>query len=120
MKFTRPVLVLATSALLALATFAPTRMFAQPAASGDTIEIRYADRRFTPLEIEVPAQQALTLKVINTSKERIEFESFRLNREKVVGPGETLVLHLPPLKAGSYDFFDDFHDNVPEGTIVAR
>jgi hypothetical protein len=29
-------------------------------------------------------------------------------------------VRLPALRAGSYDFFDDFHPDVPEGTIVAE
>ena len=59
----------------------------------------------------------LLLTVVNSSRERIEFESFKLNREKVVGPGETVTVHLPPLHAGTYDFFDDFHPDVPEGSF---
>jgi Cupredoxin-like domain len=59
-------------------------------------------------------------KVINASKEAIEFESFTLNREKVVTPGETIIVHLPALRPGSYDFYDDFHQDVPEGSIVAK
>ena len=84
------------------------------------VEIRFEHHRFSPEKVEVPAGVPLTLRVINTSNERIEFESFKLNREKVVAPGDTLVLHLPALRPGSYDFFDDFHADVPEGTIGAR
>ncbi|MGH7880856.1 MAG: cupredoxin domain-containing protein, partial [Candidatus Binataceae bacterium] len=49
-----------------------------------------------------------------------EFESFKLNREKAISPGETMIVHLPALSAGSYDFYDDFHQDVPEGSIVAK
>lgn len=85
-----------------------------------SVEIHYAARHFAPQKIEVPAGTSLTLRVVNDSRERIEFESFKLHREKVVEAGETLVLHFQPLKAGTYDFFDDFHEDVPEGQIVAR
>ena len=84
------------------------------------IEIHYAARHFAPEKIEVPAGKPLTLRVINDSQERIEFESFKLHREKVVEPGTTLVLHLPALKPGTYDFFDDFHEDVHDGQITAR
>ena len=28
-------------------------------------------------------------------------------------------MRLPALSAGSYDFYDDFHQDVPQGSIVA-
>lgn len=83
-------------------------------------EIRFVQHRFIPLKVEVPAGMPLAIRVVNASTERIEFESFKLNREKVVEPGKTVTVNLPPLKAGRYDFYDDFHADVPEGEIVAR
>ena len=92
------------------------------AASADdtVVELRFENRKFTPQTITVPANQPFRIKVTNASKEAIEFESFKLNREKVVGPGETIVVFLPALSPGSYDFYDDFHQDVPEGVIIAK
>ena len=98
---------------LAAATEAPNKPVT-------VVEIRFEHHRFSPEKVEVPAGAPLTLRVINASDERIEFESFKLNREKVVMPRETLVLQLPALRPGTYDFFDDFHADVPEGKIVAH
>lgn len=94
----------------------------QPAHAPDAapVQIRFEHHRFTPLSLTIRAGEPITLRVVNASKERIEFESFKLNREKVVGPGKVLVLRLPALRPGSYDFYDDFHDDVPQGTIVTR
>ena len=83
-------------------------------------EIHFENHRFTPQNLSVPAGQKLTIKVTNASNETIEFESFKLNREKVVTPGETITVHLPELSPGTYDFYDDFHQDVPQGTIVAK
>lgn len=83
-------------------------------------EIRFENHKFTPQTLNVPAGQKLTLKVTNASQETIEFESFKLNREKVVTPGETITVRLPELSPGSYDFYDDFHQDVPEGAIIAK
>ncbi len=83
-------------------------------------EIRFTEHRFSPQTLVVPAGQLLQVRVVNSSKERIEFESFDLNREKVIEPGESVTLRLPALRAGRYDFFDDFHDDVPEGVIIAK
>ncbi len=72
-----------------------------------------------PLTLTVPAGQPLIIRVVNASKETIEFESFKLNREKAISPGEKTTTHLPPLSPGSYDF-GHFHQDVPQGSIIAK
>jgi hypothetical protein len=89
-------------------------------AEGSALQLRFENHRFTPQTVDVPAGQPLVLKVTNASDETIEFESFKLNREVAMTPGETITVRLPALSAGSYDFYDDFHQDVPEGSIVAR
>jgi len=93
---------------------------ADPEMMGKTFEIRFESHHFSPQTLEVPANTPLQVRVVNSSRERIEFESFSLNREKVVEPGGSVTLKLPALRAGTYDFFDDFHQDVPEGAIVAK
>ena len=90
------------------------------ASAEDALEIHFENHKFTPQTLNVPSGQKLTIKVTNASQETIEFESFKLNREKVVTPGETITVHLPELNPGSYDFYDDFHQDVREGAIVAK
>lgn len=107
------------SALALFAAIGLTTAAARAASSG-AVELRFADHHFSPANLTVPAGEALTIKVVNASKETIEFESFRLNREKAIQPGETISVHLPALSAGSYDFYDDFHQDVPQGSIVAK
>jgi hypothetical protein len=97
-----------------------TSSLAAPTPKEPAFEIRFFEHHFSPQALVVPAGQALEIVVVNSSRERIEFESFKLNREKVVGPGESITVHLPALRAGSYDFFDDFHEDVPEGAIIAK
>jgi len=110
-RFLAPVLALCAVAGLATAT---------AHADNSAIELRYEGHRFSPANLTVPAGQAVTIRVVNASNETIEFESFRLNREKAVQPGETVAVRLPALSAGSYDFYDDFHQDVPQGSIVAK
>jgi plastocyanin len=90
-----------------------------PIAHADE-QIQFKDHHFTPATLAVTAGQAVTLKVVNASNETIEFESFKLNREKAVEPGQTITVKLPALSPGNYDFYDDFHQDVPQGNIVAR
>lgn len=47
----------------------------------------------------------------------MEFESFELNRERVVQPGQTVTVYLSGLAPGRYEFFDDFHQ-ARRGTLV--
>jgi len=108
--------------LLALVTGATVLALGANLACADdaTYEIRFQNHRFNPQNLAVTAGQPLIIKVVNSSNETIEFESFKLNREKAMSPGETISVHLPALSAGSYDFYDDFHQDVPEGSIVAK
>jgi hypothetical protein len=95
------------------------QMVASEAKEPTPVFIRFENHRFTPRKLTVPAGKPVLLRVVNASRERIEFESFRLNREEVVPPGATILLRLPALRSGSYDFYDDFHADVPEGVLVA-
>jgi len=99
---------------------AATTVAASAGAQDTVTEIRFDDRHFAQQTFTVPAGQPLMIKVVNTSKETIEFESFKLNREKAIEPGETGTVRLPALSPGSYDFYDDFHQDVPQGSIVAK
>ncbi|HZP61640.1 MAG TPA: cupredoxin domain-containing protein [Opitutaceae bacterium] len=110
-------LLLRLAALILVAIYQP--VIAEKSAPV-VVEINFNHHRFIPEKIEISAGQSVVIRVVNASQERIEFESFKLNREKVVEPGRTVTVHLPALAPGSYDFFDDFHDDVPEGVIVAR
>ncbi len=89
-------------------------------AQDSVTEIRFDNHHFAPQTLTVPAGQPLTIKVVNSSKETIEFESFKLNREKAIEPGETITVRIPALSLGSYDFYDDFHQDVPQGSIIAK
>jgi len=88
--------------------------------ANSVVELRYENHRFAPQTLAVPANRPFRIKVTNASKETIEFESFKLDREKVVGPGEIIFVNVPALSPGSYDFYDDFHGNVPEGAMIAK
>ena len=108
----RPIVFALLSAMLALPAVAHS--------DGSGLNLRFADHHFTPQNLTVPAGQPLIVKVLNDSKETIEFESFKLNREVAMTPGETISVRIPALSPGSYDFYDDFHQDVPQGAIVAK
>jgi heme/copper-type cytochrome/quinol oxidase subunit 2 len=97
-------------------------MLAWPAAAADnntTASLTIRDRAFDPAELVVPAGQKIELHIRNADTAASEFESSELHREKVVPAGQEVVVFIGPLRAGRYEFFDDFNPRS-RGHIVAR
>ena len=83
-------------------------------------QLKFTDGHFEPASLNVAAGAPIQLVVLNQGTSPIEFESFELNRERVVQPGQTITVKLPKLDPGQYHFFDDFHHEVAPGTITAQ
>jgi hypothetical protein len=96
-------------------------LLAWPAAAADTptASLTIRNRAFEPAELQVPAGQRIELHVRNVDTAASEFESAELHREKLVPPGQEVVVFIGPLRAGSYEFFDDFNPRA-RGHIVAK
>uniref|UniRef100_A0A486XJY0 Heme/copper-type cytochrome/quinol oxidases, subunit 2 n=1 Tax=Rheinheimera sp. BAL341 TaxID=1708203 RepID=A0A486XJY0_9GAMM len=77
------------------------------------------DHLFSPSKLQVPAGEKIKVRLINQDATPEEFESFALNREKVVLGNAEAVLYLGPLKAGEYAFFGSFHPDTAKGILVA-
>lgn len=108
--------------LVAAATgFAAVMAYSSAVRADDTPpQLKWVDGRFEPASFNVTAGKPFKLQVTNQGASVIEFESFELNRERVVQPGETITVKLPKLDPGQYHFFDDFHHEVAQGTITAQ
>lgn len=83
-----------------------------------TLEIR--DHLFFPATVTVPRHQKVKLIVINRDDTPEEFESYELNREKVIMGGRQAVLFIGPLAPGRYPFFGEFHSKTALGTVVVE
>ena len=90
------------------------------ASAEDEIRISIKEHRFSPSEVRVKADTKLKLIISNEDPTAEEFESFSLNREKVVRGGQSITIFLPPLKPGRYDFFGEFHPDTAKGQIIAE
>ena len=53
----------------------------------------------------------------NTSE---EFESYELNREKVIMANAKAVIFIGPLSAGEYPFFGEFFPQTAQGKVVVK
>lgn len=102
--------------LLPLLAIAPSPGWAQDVPE---IILTFLGDRFEPAEVIVPADVKFSLRVVNKSTISMEFESKALHREKVVPPGKEAKIFIGPVKAGTYEFFDDFHPKI-RGNLVAR
>lgn len=78
------------------------------------------DGRLFPATLEVPANTRFRLEIRNEGPGAAEFESLELRKESVLAPGVTRKLVFAPMKAGSYPFFDEFHQATAQGKIVAK
>ena len=77
------------------------------------------DHRFTPEVTQVPAGQKIRLIVENQDPTPEEFESYTLNREKIVPPGGKIVVFVGPLKPGRYEYFGEFNAKTARGWLEA-
>ena len=80
-----------------------------------TLEIR--DHLFYPSELVIPADTKVRLVVANLDPTPEEFESYELNREKVIMGGARAVIFLGPLPPGTYPFFGEFNPKTAQGTV---
>ena len=103
-------------AVLALATVTP----AAAEDSEPTFRIEIKDGVITPLELEVPANTRIRLELSNTGSSPVEFESVQLKKEKVIAGGNSTVMVIRNLDPGTYDFFDDFHIDMPHAKLIAK
>jgi len=94
--------------------------FAVLAASLPNYELNITDGVFNPTQIEVPAEQRFKITIKNTGTSPVEFENLAMRVEKVLGPGVTSFVVIHPLKAGSYQFIDEFHMDLSPFTIIAK
>jgi len=89
-------------------------------AATPVIEIEIKDHLFYPAEIVVPANTKVKLLIINQDPTPEEFESYELNREKVINGSSKTVIFIGPLRAGKYPFFGEFHPGTAQGMVLVE
>jgi plastocyanin len=90
-------------------------------ARADDVSLPLAvhDGGFEPAQVKTPSGAKIRLEVTNQTASAIEFESFELNRERVIQPGQKVAVYLSGLAPGRYEFFDDFHPER-KGVLVVE
>ena len=89
-----------------------TSVFAAP-----EFKIEIKNHLFFPAELTIPADTKVKLRIFNRDETNEEFESYDLNREKVIMGNSQTVIFVGPLKPGSYEFFGEFYPKTAQGKI---
>lgn len=82
------------------------------------LEIR--DHLFFPSIIEIPTGVKVRLVIDNQDSTPEEFESYPLNREKVISGNSRTVVFIGPLPPGEYPFFGEFYPKTAQGKVVVK
>ncbi|MAC32804.1 MAG: hypothetical protein CME40_11940 [Haliea sp.] len=101
-------------ALGALLSLLPT----QALAATPVYEIEIRGHLFFPEELRIPADTKVKLRVHNRDATPEEFESYELNREKVIMGGRSASIFVGPLAPGVYPFFGEFNPRTAQGRIL--
>jgi len=90
------------------------------AAAEPEIRLVLKGHRFDPAEVTAPAGQKVRLVIENQDATPEEFESYALNREKIVPAGGKIVVYVGPLQPGRYEFFGEFNAKTARGWLVVQ
>lgn len=83
-----------------------------------TLEIK--DHLFFPDEITIPVDTKVKLHVKNLDATAEEFESYELNREKVIAGNSEAIIFIGPLDKGVYPFFGEFFPKTAQGKVIVE
>jgi len=89
-------------------------------ADDPTFEITIKDHKFTPSELSVPSGTKIKLVVKNEDATPEEFESKKLNREKVIAGKSQATIFVGPLKPGEYPFVGEYNEKTAIGKIIVK
>lgn len=89
-------------------------------AAHPELQIEIRDHLFYPSVLKVPANTKIKLMIINRDPTPEEFESYELNREKVIMGGQKAIIFIGPLAPGVYPFFGEFNPKTAQGKVIAE
>jgi len=84
------------------------------------VELEIRDHLFYPAELVIPVDTKVKIHITNHDPTAEEFESYELNREKVIPGHSQSVIFIGPLKAGVYPFFGEFFPKTAQGKVLVK
>ena len=89
-------------------------------ASDDSYSLTLKDHKFSPADLTIPAGKKVKVTVKNLDSTPAEFESDDFKAEKVIPAGQEVTIIVPPLKPGTYEFHDEYHENASKSRMVVK
>ena len=93
---------------------------ATSAQAAEEFTLTIKDHHFIPETLEIPAGEKVKIVILNQDSTPEEFESYELNREKIIGGNSKGIVFVGPLDAGTYPFFGEFNMDTAKGQIIAK
>jgi hypothetical protein len=90
------------------------------AAETPVYELEIRNNLFNPAQLSIAADTKVKLVVYNRDATPEEFESYELNREKVILGGRKATIFIGPLAPGIYPFFGEFNPKTAQGQIIVE
>ena len=88
--------------------------------AANDVQISIKNGRFSPAEIEIPADTKVKLTVVNLDDTPEEFESYDLNREVLIKANSKASFYIGPLSPGVYKFEGEFSPETAQGIVRVK
>jgi len=116
------VLAAVSAGILSFGLFALSVFAVPPAALADdaTLVLELKDHKFNPANPTIPANTRVKVTVKNLDPTPAEFESQDFDAEKVVPGNSEITVNIGPLDPGTYDFYDEYHQQETTTTLTVQ
>jgi hypothetical protein len=92
----------------------------QAFAADTSYALTLKDHKFSPAELTIPANTKVKISLKNLDKETAEFISDDFKGGKLVPGGKEASFFIGPLKAGVYEFHDEYHEAQSKTRLTVK
>ncbi len=92
----------------------------QAYAADTSFALTLQKHKFSPSELTIPADTKVKISVKNLDKETAEFISDDFKGGKVIPGGKEASFFIGPLKAGTYEFHDEYHEAPSKSRLTVK
>ncbi|MDG1733013.1 MAG: cupredoxin domain-containing protein [Thalassotalea sp.] len=89
-------------------------------ANSNEVHLVLENHLFYPSTVVITANTKVKLIIENKDATPEEFDSFDLNREKVLFAKSKTTIYIGPLDPGEYKFFGEFNPAMAVGKVVVK
>ncbi|HEX6119984.1 MAG TPA: cupredoxin domain-containing protein [Dongiaceae bacterium] len=89
-------------------------------ADDPSLTLELKDHKFQPANPTIPANTKVKLTVKNLDATPAEFESEDIDVEKVIPGNSEITVNIGPLEAGTYEFYDEYHEDESTTNLVVQ